>query len=220
MSRQALFLTLLATLVCGAVFALWPELDLAVARYFVGDGAFAGSGASARAWRWILYSLPTATLAGAALLWLSGRLPGRSLMFLVLSIALGPGLLVNVILKDHWHRPRPVQTLEFGGPYPFTPWYRLDGGCVKNCSFVSGETSAAAWLVAPASLAPPPLRLAAMALAIGITAATGVTRMAFGGHYLSDVLFAALFSLLVTQGLFRLLLLPLATRPKDEPPLR
>ncbi|MDB5318280.1 MAG: Membrane-associated enzyme (Acid phosphatase) superfamily [Rhodospirillales bacterium] len=219
MSRQAVILTLLATLMCGAVFALWPELDLEVARLFLRDGAFAGSGASARALRWLLYVLPSAALGGAALMWLAGRLGGRRFLFLVLSMALGPGLLVNVILKDHWHRPRPVQTMEFGGPDPFRPWYRFDGACEKNCSFVSGETSAAAWLVAPASLAPPPLQLPAIVLALGVAAATGATRMAFGGHYLSDVLFAILFSLLVAQGLARLLHRTETTPPKDEPPL-
>ena len=32
---------------------------------------------------------------------------------------------------------------------------------------------------------------------MGVGAATGVLRMAFGGHFLSDVVFAALFTLLL-----------------------
>jgi len=28
--------------------------------------------------------------------------PGRAVIFLIATLALGPGLLVNVVLKDHW----------------------------------------------------------------------------------------------------------------------
>ena len=29
------------------------------------------------------------------------------MIFLIATIAIGPGLIVNLGLKDHWHRPRP-----------------------------------------------------------------------------------------------------------------
>src|SRR3954464_12487742 len=77
-------------------------------------------------------------------------IPGRIVLFLVSTLALGPGLLANVILKDHWHRPRPVQVVEFGGSKPYVDWWDPRGGCERNCSFVSGEASAAAWMFAPA----------------------------------------------------------------------
>ena len=213
MSRYAVFATLLLTVLSGILFAAWPEIDLAEAQRSYAGGGFSGSGTAARTLRWLLYMLPALALVGAFGLWLARKLPGRSLLFLVLSMALGPGLLVNVVLKDHSHRPRPVQTLEFGGTLPFRPWNRFDGACQKNCSFVSGETSAAAWLMAPASLAPPTLRPLAMGVALAVAVITGQTRMAFGGHYLSDVVFAILLTLLVTQGLHRALLPP----SKDEP---
>jgi membrane-associated phospholipid phosphatase len=215
LSRTSFHLTLALTVLFGLVFAIWPQIDLSEARRFFVMGRFAGSGSTARGLRWILYLLPTLSLAGAALLWLRGRLAGRKLLFLVLSMALGPGLLVNVGLKDHWHRPRPVQTVDFGGSYAFRPWYRPDGGCIRNCSFVSGEASAAAWLMAPASLTPPQVRPIAMGAALAIAAISGQTRMAFGGHYLSDVVFAILLTLLVCQDLHRRLL-----QPKQDPPIR
>jgi membrane-associated PAP2 superfamily phosphatase len=59
--------------------------------------------------------------------------------------------------------------------------------------------------VAPALLAPPPFRAAAVGAALLFTAATAVLRMAFGGHYLSDVVFAALFTWLVVLSLYRLI---------------
>ncbi len=138
----------------------------------------------------------------------------RQVAFLTLAMALGPGLLVNIVLKDHWHRPRPVQTREFGGAAEFRPVWRMDGACAKNCSFVSGETSAAFWLVAPALLAPTPWQGPALAAALATGVLTGVLRMALGGHYLSDVLLAGLLTLLVVLVLRALLF----ARLRDGPP--
>ena len=213
MSRNIVVLLLVLTLLTGAVFAIWPGLDLAVSAGFRGNDGFPGADPVLRASRAVLLYLPLVTLAAFVLAWTLARfgvpLPerlrpsGRSLIFLVVGMALGPGLLVNLVLKDHWHRPRPVQVSDFGGSLDFRPWYRSDGDCSSNCSFVSGETSAAFWLVAPASLAPPPLRGPAIAAALLAGVVTGGLRMAFGGHFLSDVLFAALLTLLIVAGLRR-----------------
>ena len=46
-------------------------------------------------------------------------LSGRAVLFLMATLALGPGLLVNVILKDHWGRPRPIDVTQFGGEQHF-----------------------------------------------------------------------------------------------------
>ncbi len=110
------------------------------------------------------------------------------------------------MLKDHWHRPRPVQVVEFGGAEPFRPYDRLDGLCVRNCSFVSGEGASAFWTVAPALLLPPPWRAVALVGALCFAAAAGALRMAFGGHFLSDTLFAALFTWLVIAACWRAIL--------------
>ena len=47
-------------------------------------------------------------------------LTGRNLAFLALTLALGPGLLVNGLIKEHSHRPRPFQTQDFGGTWQFS----------------------------------------------------------------------------------------------------
>ena len=39
----------------------------------------------------------------------------RPALFLVLVAALGPGLLINVVFKDHYGRPRPREVQELGG---------------------------------------------------------------------------------------------------------
>ena len=126
--------------------------------------------------------------------------------FLALSMLLGPGLLVNGILKDHWHRPRPVQVTEFGGTAQFQPWWSRDGSCETNCSFVSGEASAATWLLAPALLVPAPFQPLAVAAAFMFAIAVGRLRMAFGGHFLSDTLISILLTTLVILLLHRWLI--------------
>ena len=77
-------------------------------------------------------------------------------------------------------------------------------------------------MVAPASLAPPPLRPLAIAGALLFGVLAGLLRMAFGGHYLSDVLLAALIVLIVVRGAWMLFFRPPAlprgvARPGTRP---
>ena len=124
-------------------------------------------------------------------------IPGRALVFLTVSLALGPGLLVNVGLKNHWGRPRPGRIAQFGGDEQFVPWWQPNGGCPKNCSFVSGEASAAFWAIAPAALTPPEWRPIAYGAALTFGAAIPFSRMATGGHFLSDTIFAGIFTFII-----------------------
>jgi lipid A 4'-phosphatase len=195
----------LATLI---VFALWPQIDLTVARAFYGDSGFIGHDPFERAIRAFFNIAPFVVLAAFAAAYAMRRFgiaishapSGRQLVFLIATMAFGPGLVVNLGLKDHTHRPRPVQTDQFGGKFEFRPWYRFDGECRQNCSFVSGEGAEAFWMAAPASLAPPPERALFIAGALLFGVLASLLRMAFGGHYLSDVILAALVMLIIVQG--------------------
>ena len=71
------------------------------------------------------------------------------------------------------------------------------GACQANCSFVSGETSSAVWLAAPALLLPAPWRYAALGGVAVYAGAVAFMRVLLGGHFLSDVIFAAVFTGLV-----------------------
>lgn len=205
-------LTLYATLACMALFALWPSLDLRIAQGFFEAGRFVGRNPAGVALRTLFYYAPYVLLAGFLLAYAAryfrasptGPEPDmRAMIFLIASLALGPGLLVNGVLKEHSHRPRPEQTAEFGGPWRFRPFEVFDGACQSNCSFVSGEVATAAWTLAPALLTPPTLRPWAIAAALLFTAVEAKLRMAFGGHYFSDVALAALFTFLIVLALYR-----------------
>ena len=208
----ALALALVAAVV--VIFASDPSLDLGAAgAFYAGEGRFVGTTPLGSGVRQLFSFIPFVLLGGAAVLYGLRRFgrpvpapTGRGLAMLALSLALGPGLLVNGLLKDHWHRPRPVQVSQFGGPDAFRPIGWPGGECHRNCSFVSGEGASSFWSVAPALLVPPPWRAAALGAALVYAAATGLLRMAFGGHFLSDALLAALFTWLVIAGAWRLLI--------------
>ena len=197
-----------ACLCAGAllVLAVHPGFDLDVARvfyepphHFIADTPL---GTVARYTAWIgpfvlVVGLTVVGIAAYAGLWPARWAPRpRSMLFIVLSFALSPGLFVYGTFKPLAHRPRPHSVVEFGGPEEFRPFTRFDGACTHSCSFPSGETAGSLWTMAPASLVPLPWRGVAIAGAILFGAATGLLRIAFGGHFLSDVLGAAFFTLL------------------------
>jgi membrane-associated phospholipid phosphatase len=210
-SDRALFVIVLALAGVGFAFGLWPQLDLSPTRWFYQNVGFVGGREAAADARDILRLAPFWLLGLLAALWLARRIwpklpapSGAALIFLIASLTIGSGLIVNLGLKDHSHRPRPVHVREFGGDEAFRPWYRFDGACVKNCSFASGEAASGFWMIAPALLAPPPWRVAAITGAVVFGVATSALRVAFGGHFLSDVLFGGLISAIVVLALWRL----------------
>jgi membrane-associated PAP2 superfamily phosphatase len=123
------------------------------------------------------------------------------IVFLLLSLALGPGLLVNTLLKEHSGRARPVTTVTFGGTKQFSGAWVIGDQCARNCAFVSGHAAVAAWPVAGAFLARR-RRTRRAWLAGGLLAglAVGLGRMATGSHFLSDVVLAVLMVYLVTAA--------------------
>ena len=212
---RALYIAVLFVLVVAiAVIAIFPGDDLVVARWFwtPADGFWLSS----HGWAAVLRRVsmwPTIALGVAALVSLVQHIvapatrqfmTARAALFLFLTVTAAPVLLVNGVFKEVWDRARPVHVTELGGNWRFTPWWRPGDGteCRTNCSFISGESSGAAWLAAPALLAPPAVRSFAL---IGVAAYTAVVsglRIAFGGHFLSDTLIATLLTLLIVAAAY------------------
>jgi lipid A 4'-phosphatase len=204
----------LAGLVVGLVFGVWPGLDLAVSGQFYDDVhrnwpltrdpvLLAIRDVNAFATRAIIGAAAIALLFAAA----GGRscafVAPRAAVFLLLALAAGPGLIANVLFKSHWGRPRPVETNAFGGQLDFVPWWSPFGACESNCSFVSGEAASAFALLAVAILLPPRYRAAGVVAAIVYGLAVSLMRVAMGGHFLSDTLFAGVFTALAIWLLHR-----------------
>jgi lipid A 4'-phosphatase len=208
-----------AFVLCALPFVAWPGLDLRVAQFLwqaQGDRFQAPTG-----WFYpiyvglnpLIYALAGATAAlfvANAMLrrtWLG--VDRRVAAFVLLSLALGPGLAVDVGLKDYWGRARPRDIVEFGGAKQFTPPFRIADQCDDNCSFVSGHAALAFSLATFAFLAPARRRRAAFAAAGAFGIGVGVMRMLQGAHFLSDVLFAG-FVVIGIAGALAWLLLPRA----------
>ncbi|MEN6438807.1 MAG: phosphatase PAP2 family protein [Syntrophobacter sp.] len=116
----------------------------------------------------------------------------KSALFIVLLAALGPGLVVNGILKAQSGRPRPRDVAVFSGSHEFQ---RVGdkGEAGEGYSFPSGHASMGFFLGAPYFLVRRSNRGWAISwLALGLTSGVviGIGRMAQGGHFASDVLWA------------------------------
>jgi lipid A 4'-phosphatase len=211
MNRTGLLIALVVGVVVGVVFGLYPALDLRVARYFF---AFEDSGHNTFAFRiyppvmwardmglWIGTVLVAPAVASLLIKLIFPRrkllISGRAVVFLIGTMALAPGLLVNVLLKDHWGRPRPIDVTQFGGSEHFVAWWDPRGDCPANCAFVSGDVAGAFWTIAPAALAPPQWRAVAYGAALALGTGMAAIRMMAGAHFPSDVIFAGVFTFLI-----------------------
>jgi membrane-associated PAP2 superfamily phosphatase len=206
MNVKTLWIVLLIAAIVGLQYGLQPEWDIAFSQMFFEKGRFIASDDHVYVLiRTFSMWVPRAVVAFAVFSVLKkfffprSLMPmrGRSAVFLIVTIIAGPLLLVNVGFKDHYGRPRPVQVTEFGGKDAFVPWWEPGGACPRNCSFVSGEGSGAFWMIAPAALVPAPWTGIAYAGAIAFGVGISLLRVAFGGHFFTDVFFAAVFTYLV-----------------------
>jgi lipid A 4'-phosphatase len=224
MNRTGLIIALCIGFVAGVICAVDPQLDLDMAAAFFHPAPPTLFAANAQPWvqhtrevaRLIitLLVLPAFLAVIGKLIW--PRRPmlieARAALFLIATLALGPGLLTNVILKDHWGRPRPIDVQEFNGGYRFVPWWNPRGDCPDNCSFIAGEPSGAFWTLAPAALAGPELQPLAYIAALAFGAGVSALRIAAGAHFFSDVVFAGVFTYLLIWLVYGLIYRWPATR--------
>lgn len=208
---------LLAPALIGAVlvFDLMPTLDLRLSGLFYrpGEGFFLDHSWPVQALylgtRWLVVALALALLG--ALGWgllhhtPQGRRVRQYAVFAILALALGPGLVVNTALKDHWGRPRPAQIAPFGGSGSYVPALLPSRQCDHNCSFVSGHAAVGFFLITGAWIWP---RRKLQWRIAGIAAGSliGLARIAQGGHFFSDVLGALAVVWLCNELLYRALL--------------
>ena len=208
MNRTGLFIALSLSLIIGLLFGIFPELDLKLAALFYDAAtksfplkldalaAFARDAAM-----WIAWAFVLPAIVALIVKFVRPDRPllvrGRTVVFLLVTMLLSAGILTNLTFKSFWGRPRPVVVTQFNGPQEFVAWWDPRGSCARNCSFFSGEGATAFWTFAPAALTPPQWRPLAYAAATLFGTATSVLRMAFGGHFFTDVAIAGLVTFLV-----------------------
>jgi lipid A 4'-phosphatase len=217
--KPAILLFLAIHALLGLAFYSAPEIDLGVSRLFYtpAEGFALGGRSSTK----VLPFVPWITIAFVALLvlllirnlvaWRRSRqspshlLSIRRDLFLLLTLVIGPGLLINVILKHQSGRSRPIRVEAFGGDRQFTAAFVTTGACRSNCAFVSGDAAMGYYFLAFLFVARKRRQAIALA-AYTLGTAIGVLRIAQGAHFLSDVIFAGFFTYLVAWILSMLLL--------------
>lgn len=144
-------------------------------------------------------TLPAILLAFAALIglifsWIKPKMISlrRYFLLIILTLIIGPGLLVNAIFKDHWGRPRPRQVQEFGGNWEFKEVWE-PGTPGKGKSFPCGHCSMGFFFIALYycfKQKHKTLAYASFAFSIALGVFIGFARISQGGHFLSDVVWS------------------------------
>lgn len=188
-----------------------PWLDLKMSQYFFEHGSFSSNPVWIGLFRygfvpaWIM----TGCALAAFILSFSNRFREwrKPSLYLLLTFAIGSGLVIHAGLKEYWGRPRPKQTTEFGGNQQFRPYYEPYFGKLPDRyrSFASGHSSVGFVFFSLACLGTVyrsrSLYWAGMGLAFTLGILLSLARIAQGGHFLSDTLASALIMWLTAWGL-------------------
>ncbi len=214
MHRREIGATVAFGLVAAVLFVAVPQIDLVAAQaLYLGNSRFVLSGSlTSVVWaeftRTLAQIIVIALAVGLLLTLLRRRavlgLDWRRYVFLLLCFGVGAGIVANAIFKENWGRARPSQIVEFGGEKKFTPAFVITDQCPRNCSFVSGDSAFAFGTLGFALLAGRRRRYVLAALAFGLV--VGFGRMLTGSHFLSDVIFSGVFTVLTVLILERLVL--------------
>lgn len=114
------------------------------------------------------------------------------LVFLIVTLIVGPGIIVNSLLKEYSGRARPIHNEYYGGDKKFSKALTISNQCQSNCSFTSGDASVGFSLFAFAFI------FKRRKILINITAILagsfiGMARIMQGLHFASDVIFSGIF---------------------------
>ncbi len=200
--NKAGWIGLTLALLLAWIFTVWPQLDLwASGLFHDASGAFIGDRLLFT--RLLYRGIPVTGIVYAVLgvvvitvsLWRPHPIGGRwsrRLAALAWVSVLGSGLLVNAGLKEHWGRARPREVVEFGGQQHFSPALVPTDQCRHNCSFVSGHATSGYILMAVGLMGSVATRRRWLWIGLAWGTIVSLARIAEGGHFLSDTLFAGL----------------------------
>ncbi len=227
--KQVLFVRMIMLFVITAVvlvlFRSLPDLDFSISRHFLTVQDCPDGSTKSLCGRFRMLYEPTLNAirdVSLALPYIMGAAIALYLLYQIVferqttaaqlqktnlviwTVLLAPVVLINLILKELWGRPRPFQVEGLGGDNPFVLPGTISDYCANNCSFVSGEASSATWLFTFLVFLDKRWRWP-VGLLIGVYLVffSGL-RIAFGRHFLSDVVMSSLFTLCIFAGLYYL----------------
>lgn len=201
-------------LIVGILCIIYPEIDIIISNFFYSqERRFFYSN---DLWvQFVFNAVPVvaATLSIALVLGLiikaftlqnKKSLLKSPLFFLLITLCLGPGLVVNFALKENFGRARPSQIQEFGGVKEFSPALSLARQCQNNCSFSSGHAAMGFYFTAFSYIAPVPYQAPIFIASTIFGTIVGIGRIAQGGHFFSDVIFSFILIMIINEITFRI----------------
>jgi lipid A 4'-phosphatase len=209
--RSRAILTLFAA--SALLFMVFPGIDIFISRLFFNQGFYL----SQQWWTTLMHEsmgyFLYVSLASVFGLYLWNKLAkrnvcsvdGKRVAYLLLVLALGAGVIVNVALKDNFGRARPRDIVEFGGAEHYTPPFVIGTECTRNCSFSSGEAAGGFFSLALALALS--RRRAALVAAAGFGAFVSFCRVASGAHFLSDTVVSFFVMVIVADVLYHYVVL-------------
>lgn len=213
-SYRFIFLSLLA----GAVFFFFPQIDLYVSSLFFNTSEKFYLEHSP--WvRFIYHVAPLFSIAVGvgtvlAIVWMIIKktdelfnIKKKVYIFIILFLFLVPGMLVNNGFKEFSGRARPRNVIEFNGSKEFTKIFVNKKQCDSNCSFVSGHSASGFFFCTLSLIFVGRRRKQLFWFGIFMGSLLGFVRIVAGGHFLSDVYFSFvvvyLFGLLLHYWMFK-----------------
>lgn len=195
-------------LVISLVFVAFSAIDIRISSLFYDRGFYMAN----QSWTQLLHRSVTWFVVGSVVsvvaVYAFNRLAGRNVLgisglkvvYLLLVLALGAGLVVNGILKDGFGRARPREIQQFGGTRHFTPAFVVSSACDRNCAFSSGDTAGAFFSLA--FIVAMNRKRAITTAAVGFGVLVSAARIASGAHFLSDTVVSFFVMLVVADALY------------------
>ncbi len=213
------WIILASFLACSLLVAAFPSVDIYVSRSFF-HGGFQHPWWAELLHAGIGYFIGVSMLSVVAVyvfnrVWQRNVLnvDGKRVVYLLLVLIVGGGLIVNVGLKDNFGRARPRDVVEFGGSKQFTPPFVVSHECSRNCSFSSGDGAGGFFALALAMALSRRRAAFAAALAFGILVSTA--RIASGAHFFSDTV-VSFFVMLLTADILYYYVVMTATERRES----
>lgn len=206
---KTLYTLIFLFIISFVLFKYYPTLDLTISAYFYKDNTFYLKGSIFESF--FYYSIRP-ILIGISIISLGIffynyrtkkkllNITKRKILYIILILALVPGIFVEYGLKKQFERPRPREITLFGGKKDFFPAYTFT--YQKSKSFSSGHAAAAFSLVGIAFLANRKKFWISLTLIYGVGMI--LARIIAGGHFFSDVITSALLVMIANLILYHL----------------
>lgn len=188
----------------GTIFAilfLFPSLDISFSKLFYNQGFYHRHHyLAAFSFKYTLLIINTAAIIYLCILiyqYFLYKKINKVLIYLIISLAIGPGLIVNTLFKNQFGRARPIEIKEFGGKKIFTRPFVMANQCNVNCSFTSGHAAAGYYVTCFAFIVSRKRFARFFHIGVLVGSLVGFGRIVQGAHFLSDVLGSGFIVILI-----------------------